>query len=102
MGVLSNRALIAALDEGRLVIDPRPTPGPAERDTPYDTISVDLPLAPIHPGFTGNIALEMINLGKIPLTLRPGQRVCQIIVETVEGEPIRADSQFQCQRQATG
>jgi dCTP deaminase len=187
MGVLSNRALMAALDAGHLVIDPRPAPGPEERDTPYDTISVDLYLAPeifippsgmsltfdlrtagivqtlrrvyerreigeswtlqpnefilgstierielplsdrclaarvegrsslartgllvhftaptIHPGFTGNIALEMINLGKIPLTLRPGQRVCQLIVETVEGEPIRADSQFQGQRQATG
>lgn len=44
----------------------------------------------------------MSNLGKIPLTLRPGQRVCQLIVETVEGEPIRSDSQFQGQRQATG
>lgn len=187
MGVLSNRAMIAALDEGRLVIDPRPLPGPEERDTPYDTISVDLRLGPeifvppsglnltfdirstglvqtlrtvyqprsigesytlspnefilgstlerielplsdrclaarvegrsslartgllvhftaptIHPGFTGTIALEMINLGKIPLTLRPGLRVCQLIVETVDGEPIRADSQFQGQRQPTG
>jgi dCTP deaminase len=56
----------------------------------------------IHPGFTGTIALEMINLGKIPLTLRPGSRVCQLIVETVEGEPVRADSRFQGQAQATG
>lgn len=188
MAVLSNRALVAALDAGRLRIDPRPAPGPGEKDTPYDTISVDLrlgseifmpptgmnltfdvrsaglvqtlrrvyerreigeggwTLAPnefvlgstlerielplsanclaarvegrsslartgllvhftaptIHPGFKGTIALEMINLGKIPLTLRPGLRVCQLIVETVEGEPILADSQFQGQQQGTG
>lgn len=56
----------------------------------------------IHPGFNGTITLEMINLGKIPLTLRPGLRVCQLIVETVEGAPIRADSQFQDQKKATG
>jgi dCTP deaminase len=187
LAVLSNRALVAALDAGRLVIDPRPEPDPGERDTPYNTISVDLRLGPelflpaagqglafdirnealvqtlrrvyerreigegwtlapnefalgstlerielplsgaclaarvegrsslartgllvhftaptIHPGFSGTIALEMINLGKIPLTLRSGLRVCQLIVETVEGEPIRTDSQFQDQQQATG
>jgi dCTP deaminase len=56
----------------------------------------------IHPGFSGTITLEMINLGAIPLMLRPGLRVCQLIVETVEGTPIRADSQFQGQRRATG
>jgi dCTP deaminase len=186
--VLSNRALLEALDAGRLVIEPRPEPSPAEIDTPYGTISVDLRLgrkiyvprkglnlifdlrrggfartldavyaeddipesgwtlspgqlilastlervelplgesclaariegrssfartgllvhftAPtIHPGFRGNITLEIINLGEIPLTLRPGLRICQLIVETVEGAPIRADSQFQGQSLPTG
>lgn len=188
MAVLGNRALLDALDRGRIRILPRPEPPPGERDSPYDTISVDLrlgaeifvppaglnltfdvrsaglvetlrrvyerreigdggwTLAPnefilastierielplgegclaarvegrsslartgllvhftaptIHPGFRGTIALEMINLGKIPLTLRPGLRICQLIVETVEGDPLRADSQFQGQQQATG
>lgn len=56
----------------------------------------------IHPGFSGHITLEMINLGAIPFILRPGLRVCQLIVETVVGTPIRADSQFQGQSRATG
>jgi dCTP deaminase len=56
----------------------------------------------IHPGFSGHITLEIINLGEIPLTLRPRQRVCQLIVETVDGSPVRADSQFQGQSLPTG
>ncbi len=188
MGVLSNRAIIEALNDGRLVINPRPAPRPGQEGTPYDTISVDLRLnreifvpkknlqitfdvqkpgfaktletvyerheipetgyplqtnqlilgntmervelplvdgglaariegrsslartgllvhftAPtIHPGFSGPITLEIINLGEVPITLRPNARVCQLIVETVEGSPIRADSQFQGQTRATG
>jgi dCTP deaminase len=188
MAVLSNRAIVEALEAGRLSIDPRPEPPPGENGTPYDTISVDLRLSPmiyvprkglsltfdlrgqglartleavyerkeipetgwilqpnelilgntiervelplgdaclaariegrssfartgllvhftaptIHPGFRGNITLEIINLGEIPLTLRPGLPVCQLIVETVEGIPIRADSQFQGQARPTG
>jgi dCTP deaminase len=56
----------------------------------------------IHPGFEGHVTLEIINLGAIPLTLRPGMRLCQLIVETVEGSPVRADSQFQGQARPTG
>jgi dCTP deaminase len=188
MAVLSNSAIVEALNSGRLVIDPRPIPPPGEAGTPYDTISVDLRLSPeifvpktelsltfdlkgtglaktfeavyspaiigeqgwtllpnrfilartiervelplsddclaariegrssfartgllvhftaptIHPGFKGTITLEMINLGQIPLTLRPELRVCQLIVETVEGSPIQAGSQFHGQQRAIG
>lgn len=188
MTVLSNRALVQALDDRRLIIEPRPKPEPGQEGTPYDTISVDLRLsseirvpkknlniefdlrgsglsgtldavyeqviipdtgwtlqpnqyilgntielvelplsenclaariegrssfartgllvhftAPtIHPKFRGRITLEMINLGDIPLRLRPGLQICQLIVETVEGEPIRADSDFQNQETPTG
>lgn len=56
----------------------------------------------IHAGFTGSIALEIINLGEFSLVLRPGSAICQLIVETVEGEPIRSDSQFQHQAAPTG
>ena len=56
----------------------------------------------IHAGFDGTIALEMINLGEYPLVLRPSLPVCQLIVETVEGVPIRSDSQFQHQAAPTG
>jgi dCTP deaminase len=56
----------------------------------------------IHAGFDGTITLEMINLGEYPLVLLPNSAICQLIVETVEGEPLRSDSQFQGQSSATG
>ncbi len=187
MGVLSNRALAAALDSGLLHITPRPTPPPERDDSPFGTSSVDLRLSPdisiprlglqisldvrgpigstldtiyerreippdgwvlkpnqfvlgrtlervelplsetclaariegrssfaragllvhftaptIHPGFAGTITLEMINLGGFPLVLWPSLSICQLIVETVEGAPIRSDSQFHGQASATG
>ncbi len=188
MTVLSNRAILEALDSGRLLIDPRPQPDPGPRDSPYDAASVELRLSPeiyvprkdldlnfdlqgrgvaetletvyrrdevpetgwplrqnefilgstietielplgegclaariegrssfartgllvhftaptIHPGFRGAITLEVINLGEIPVTLRPGIRLCQLIVETVEGSPVRSESRFQGQARASG
>jgi dCTP deaminase len=184
VGVLSNTALMAALEAGRLRIEPRPTHPPGSDDSPFGTCSVDLRLSPslyiprhglqlgidvrgritptlealyeereippegfvlhpnrfvlartieevklplslaariegrssfaragllvhftaptIHAGFAGRIALEMINLGEFPLILRSGTPICQLIVETVDGEPIRSDSQFQHQAAPTG
>ncbi|MDR3290893.1 MAG: dCTP deaminase [Methanobrevibacter sp.] len=37
----------------------------------------------IDPGFEGRITLEISNIGKIPVALYPGQRVCQIVFETM-------------------
>ena len=189
MAVLSNTEIIRALDEERLVIEPRPMPEPGGGgDTPYDTVSVDLRLAAeirvpshdensgiafapdeksnrsttlkklyraetispgyprklkpgefilgstmerialpvaanclaaridgrsslarqglimhftaptIHTGFNGAITLGMINWGKLPIMLSPGMRICQLIMETVEGMPSTDKvSQFQNQ-----
>jgi len=192
MAVLSNTEIIRALDEGRLVIEPRPMPEPGDGgDTPYDTVSVDLRLAgeiyvpvtgtninldvgkkvgvgktlqtvftaetigdggtytlgagefilgrtvetvslpvgeaclaarvegrsslarqglivhftapTIHTDFNGTITLEMINLGKMPLILTPGMRICQLIVESVIGVPTPVGpSQFQNQQTPAG
>lgn len=41
----------------------------------------------IHAGFTGRIRLEMINHGIVPILLRPGMRICQLIFETTLGTP---------------
>jgi dCTP deaminase len=41
----------------------------------------------IHAGFRGQITLEMTNQGAIPLKLRPGLRVCQLIFEQIFGTP---------------
>lgn len=56
----------------------------------------------IHANYTGTITLEMINLGAMPLKLKPGLRVCQLIVETVQGDILPADSQFQGQTTTVG
>ena len=44
MAVLSNQAIVDALEDGRLTIDPPPYPCPGEQDSPYSTCSVDLRL----------------------------------------------------------
>lgn len=35
----------------------------------------------VDPGFKGTLTLEMTNLGKMPVLLRPGMRICQIVFE---------------------
>ena len=37
----------------------------------------------IDPGFEGRITLEISNIGSMPVALYPGQRVCQIVFETM-------------------
>lgn len=56
----------------------------------------------IHAGFSGNITLEMMNLGPAPILLQAGMRICQLIVEEVSGTPAANPSQFQGQRDPTG
>ena len=56
----------------------------------------------IHAGFSGTITLELINLGPIPILLYPRAPICQMIIEKVDGEPFRNDSQFQNQNRTWG
>jgi dCTP deaminase len=56
----------------------------------------------VHPGFQGNLTLEMINLGPWPLVLKPGLPIAQLIVEEVRGCPIENPSQFQSQSTPAG
>ena len=37
----------------------------------------------VDPGFEGRITLEISNIGAMPVALYPGQRVCQLVVETM-------------------
>lgn len=37
----------------------------------------------VDPGFEGRITLEISNIGAMPVALYPGQRVCQIVFETM-------------------
>ena len=48
----------------------------------------------IHPGFDNRIALEFYNVGPLPIRVRPGDSICQLILERVEGEGLY-QGQFQ-------
>ncbi len=39
----------------------------------------------VHPGFTGCLALELANVGEIPITIKPGTTICQIFIQKVDG-----------------
>jgi dCTP deaminase len=43
----------------------------------------------IHAGFAGQIQLEMVNHGAVPIRVRTGMRICQLIFETTLGTPER-------------
>lgn len=43
----------------------------------------------IDPGFMGKITLEISNIGKMPVALYPGQRVCQIVFETMTSPSLK-------------
>lgn len=43
----------------------------------------------IDPGFCGKITLEISNIGKMPVALYPGQRVCQIVFETMTSPSVK-------------
>lgn len=56
----------------------------------------------IHAEYDGTITLELLNHGPMPLTLRRGLAICQLIVETVRGVPSSKAGQFQDQRTPSG
>ena len=39
----------------------------------------------VHPGFKGCLTLELSNVGEIAIELRPGIRICQLCLHSVEG-----------------
>jgi dCTP deaminase len=51
----------------------------------------------LQPGFSGCLALELSNVGEVPLALRPGMRVCQIFLHHLSGSRA-AKSQFSGRR----
>lgn len=48
----------------------------------------------IQPGFAGCLALELSNVGEVPIALMPGMEVCQIFLHDVGPDPKFAKSQF--------
>jgi dCTP deaminase len=50
-------------------------------------LGVHITAPTIHAGFVGRIRLEMINHGQIPIHLRAGMKICQLIFEQTLGTP---------------
>jgi dCTP deaminase len=50
-------------------------------------LAVHVTAPTIHAGFNGRIRLEVINHGRVPIRLRPGMRICQLIFEQTLGTP---------------
>jgi dCTP deaminase len=50
-------------------------------------LAVHITAPTIHAGFRGRIRLEMINHGPMPIKLRQGMRICQLIFEQTQGTP---------------
>lgn len=48
----------------------------------------------IHAGFSGQITLEIANLGPIDFLLYPGLAICQLIFEEVLGKVVPTENQF--------
>ncbi|SCW79511.1 dCTP deaminase [Ancylobacter rudongensis] len=101
------------LDPGRLVlgwtlerVDLRPGARLAARVEGKSSLArigliVHLTAPTIHAGSTGQIQLEIINLGPRPIRLRAGMKVCQLILEQTLGVPRRGyGGQFAGQRAA--
>ena len=53
-------------------------------------IAVHVTAPTIHAGFEGRIRLEMFNHGPIPVRLRVGMRICQLILEQTLGTPVKS------------
>ena len=66
-------------------------------------IGVHVSAPTIHSSFRGKITLEITNHGTLPVRLKPGLRVCQLILEQVYGKPAsELRSPFQDQQSVTG
>lgn len=50
--------------------------------------------AGIQPGFAGCLALELSNVGEVPIALLPGMQICQVFLHNVGPDPKFALSQF--------
>jgi dCTP deaminase len=38
----------------------------------------------VHPGFKGCLTLELSNVGELPIEIKPGMRICQLCIHTVD------------------
>ncbi len=74
------------------VHDPLPDPFPPCRIKEFSYFTTPT----VHPGFSGTLTLEKINLGPTSMLLRPGLSIAQLIIEEVKTfpDPTRASFRF--------
>lgn len=66
-------------------------------------VAVHLTAPVIHAGFRGYITLEITNPGPLPIRLRPGMQICQLVLELLFGTPSKEmTGLFQDQASVTG
>ena len=53
-------------------------------------VAVHVTAPTIHAGFAGQIRLEIINHGSVPVRLRTGMRISQLILELTLGTPVKS------------
>jgi dCTP deaminase len=58
-------------------------------------LGVHITAPTIHSGFGNSIRLEIINHGAVPIRLRAGMRICQIVFELTLGTPQKGFQQIQ-------
>ncbi len=45
----------------------------------------------VHPGFTGCLTLELTNVGRVPIKIKPGMTICQVFLHKVETSTAATD-----------
>ena len=58
-------------------------------------LGVHITAPTIHSGFNNPIRLEMVNHGEVPIRLRTGMKICQLVFELTLGSPQKAFSAIQ-------
>jgi len=57
----------------------------------------------VDPGFEGEITLELYNANQLPIRLRSGRRICQLVLAQMDqGAQYPYKGKYQGQRNATG
>lgn len=54
--------------------------------------------AGIHPNFSGCLALELANVGEVPLQVSPGMPICQIFIHRIEDSRVENRGKFSGRR----
>jgi dCTP deaminase len=55
----------------------------------------------VAPGFKGQITLELYNANRVPIELKAGRRICQLVFATLDQETTPYMGKYCCQNKAT-